>query len=138
MSVSHFFLDTNILIYANTAQDPVKQSTAQRLIASGDAIVSAQVLNEFCNVLRRKFPDKFLSVESVLLDFQVSVDVIPLTADTTNQAILISKRYQLSFYDSLILASASEHGCRAVLSEDMQHGFQLESGLTIINPFIDE
>lgn len=136
MSVSPFFLDTNILIYANTQQDPEKQSIAQRLIASGDAIVSAQVLNEFCNVLRRKFPDKFSSVESVLLDFQVSVDVMPLTAETTKQAISVSKRHQLSFYDSLILAAASEYGCRVVLSEDMQHGFKLESGLAVINPFI--
>jgi len=71
-----------------------------------------------------------------LEDFQIDVDVIPLTADMTKQAVATSKRYQLSFYDSLILAAASEHGCRAVLSEDMQHGFKLDNGLTIINPFL--
>ncbi|OQX02342.1 MAG: hypothetical protein BWK73_43070 [Thiothrix lacustris] len=59
MSGRPFFLDTNILIYANTAQDAAKQVIAQRLVASGDAMTSAQALNEFCNVLRRKFPSKF-------------------------------------------------------------------------------
>lgn len=136
MSDKPFFLDTNILIYANTNQDETKQGVAQRLVSSGDAITSAQTLNEFCNVLRRKFPDKFAEVEAVLQDIQVDVDVVPLTAEMTKRAIAISKRYLLSFYDSLILAAASEYGCSAVLSEDLQHGFKLETGLLVINPFL--
>lgn len=100
-------------------------------------MVSAQVLNEFCNVLRRKFPDKFAEVETILQDVQMDVEVVPLTVETTSLAIAISKRYLLSFYDSLILAAASEYNCSAVLSEDLQHGFKLETGLVIINPFLD-
>jgi predicted nucleic acid-binding protein len=137
MSGRPFFLDTNILIYANTAQDSTKQEIAQRLITSGEAMISSQALNEFCNVLRRKFPDKFAGVEAVLQDIQLDVEVVPLTAETTNLAVAISKRYLLSFYDSLILAAASEYGCSAVLSEDLQHGFKLETDLVVINPFLD-
>ena len=137
MSGSPFFLDTNILIYANTAQDAAKQEIAQRLVTSGDAMTSVQALNEFCNVLRRKFPDKFAEVEAVLQDIQIDVEVMPLTAEITRRAVAISKRYLLSFYDRLILAAASEYGCSAVLSEDLQHGFKLETGLVVINPFID-
>jgi len=77
MGARPFFLDTNILIYGNTAQDPAKQSVAQRLITSGEAVASAQVLNEFCNVLRRKFPDKFSDVESVLGSVDVSSALCP-------------------------------------------------------------
>jgi predicted nucleic acid-binding protein len=136
MSAKPFFLDTNILIYANTTQDEAKKTVAQRLLTSGEAITSAQTLNEFCNVLRRKFPQKFTEVDSLLRDIQIDVDVVPLTVETTHHAISIARRYQLSFYDSLILASASEQGCSAVLSEDLQHGFKLETGLVIINPFL--
>lgn len=136
MSARPFFLDTNILIYANTSQDETKKTIAQRLITSGDAMTSAQTLNEFCNVLRRKFPQKFTEVEAILQDIQIDVEVVPLTAKMTHQAAAISKRYLLSFYDSLILAAASEQGCRAVLSEDLQNSFKLETGLVIINPFI--
>ncbi len=131
-----FFLDTNIFIYANTSQDKDKQEIAQRLITSGESMTSAQGLNEFCNVLRRKFSDKFLTVETVLQDIREDVEVVPLTADITVLAVSISKRYLLSFYDSLMLAAASEYGCSAVLSEDLQHGFKLESGLIVINPFL--
>lgn len=136
MSDKPFFLDTNILIYANTTQDEAKKVIAQRLVASGEAMTSAQTLNEFCNVLRRKFPQKFTEVETILQDIQIDVDVVPLTAKMTEQAVSISKRYLLSFYDSLILAAASEYGCSAVLSEDLQNGFKLETGLVIINPFL--
>ncbi|WP_028488329.1 PIN domain-containing protein [Thiothrix lacustris] len=137
MSARPFFLDTNILIYANTTQDEAKKVVAQRLVTSGEAMSSAQTLNEFCNVLRRKFPDKFGEVEAVLQDIQADVDIVPLTAEMTRQAVALSKRYLLSFYDSLILAAASEYGCSAVLSEDLQHGFKLETGLVVINPFLE-
>lgn len=137
MSVRPFFLDTNILIYANTAQEPAKQEIARRLITSGDAMSSAQVVNEFCNVLRRKFPDKFCEVEAVLQDIQIDLVIAPLTVAMTAQAVTISKRYLLSFYDSLILAAAVAYGCDVVLSEDLQHGFKLESGLMVLNPFLN-
>lgn len=136
MSDKPFFLDTNIFIYANTAQDAGKLEIAQRLVTSGESIASAQVSNEFCNVLRRKFPDKFAEAESILRDIRADVEIVPLTVEMTELAVSISKRYLLSFYDSLILAAASEHGCSMVLSEDLQHGFKLESGLVVLNPFI--
>ena len=136
MSARPFFLDTNILIYANTSQDEAKKVIAQRLVTSGAAMTSAQTLNEFCNVLRRKFPQKFTEVDAILQDIQIDVDVVPLTAHMTHQAVAISKRHLLSFYDSLILAAASEYNCSAILSEDLQNGFKLETGLMIVNPFI--
>lgn len=137
MSGRAFFLDTNILIYANTAQDAAKQDIAQRLVTSAETMTSIQTLNEFCNVLRRKFPDKFAEVETVLQDIRMDVEVVPLTVEITELAVAISKRYLLSFYDSLILAAASEYGCSTVLSEDLQHGFRLENGLVVLNPFLN-
>lgn len=35
MNAKPFFLDTNILIYANTSQDDTKKTIAQRLVTSG-------------------------------------------------------------------------------------------------------
>jgi hypothetical protein len=40
----------------------------------------------------------------------------------------------LAIWDAIILAAASEAGCRVLLSEDMQEGFTW-GGVTIINPF---
>lgn len=36
MSAKPFFLDTNILIYANTSQDEAKKVIAQRLVTLGN------------------------------------------------------------------------------------------------------
>jgi predicted nucleic acid-binding protein len=47
----------------------------------------------------------------------------------------LKTRYQYSYWDSLILASALESRCQIVYSEDMQDGQQIEHTLTIQNPF---
>jgi predicted nucleic acid-binding protein len=43
--------------------------------------------------------------------------------------------YQLGFYDSLIVAAALHARCKRLLSEDLQHGQNIE-GLVITNPFL--
>jgi predicted nucleic acid-binding protein len=43
-------------------------------------------------------------------------------------------RFQLSHWDSLIIAAALEGHCEVLYSEDLQHG-QIIEGLEIINPF---
>jgi predicted nucleic acid-binding protein len=43
--------------------------------------------------------------------------------------------YKFSYYDSQIIASALEHQCEILYSEDMQDGQVIEHCLRIINPF---
>ena len=43
--------------------------------------------------------------------------------------------YNLSFWDSLIVASALSCGADTLYSEDMQDGLIVSEQLTIINPF---
>lgn len=54
MPDSLVFLDTNILVYAYSANEPDKALIAKKLLATGAAVVSAQVLNEFVSVMHRK------------------------------------------------------------------------------------
>lgn len=135
MNDKRFFLDTNILIYAYSSQDTVKRELAIRLVTSGESVTSAQIPNEFCNVMKRKFPEMYADVEAVLREINSYLPILPLTFEITIQAITVSKRYMLSFYDSLVIAAASEYGCQAVISEDLQDGFTLDNGLMVINPF---
>ena len=58
------------------------------------------------------------------------------TSDTVFQACTIADKYQYSFYDSLIIASAIEAECQILYSEDMQHNQFIEGKLKIINPFL--
>lgn len=40
------------------------------------------------------------------------------------------------FYDLLVVAAALESGCSTLLSEDLQHGRNVE-GVALANPFMD-
>jgi predicted nucleic acid-binding protein len=48
----------------------------------------------------------------------------------------IREKHKYSIWDSLIIASALENGCKILYSEDMHHNHLIEKKLRIINPFI--
>jgi predicted nucleic acid-binding protein len=49
----------------------------------------------------------------------------------------VAQRYQYSYFDSLIIASALEVGCDRLYSEDLQDGQKIDNILTLINPLRD-
>lgn len=59
---------------------------------------------------------------------------IPPSLALYQNGLELQSRYQLAFYDSLIVAAALEAGCTRLWSEDLQHGQRIER-LTIENPF---
>lgn len=136
MNAKPYFLDTNFLVYGYTGQDEAKSEIANGLIIGGQAMVSAQVLNEFCNTLRRKFPAQYLRVEAALTELTSCLPVVTLSLSTTQSAVQLSLRFGWSFYDSLIVAAARDAHCSVVLSEDLQHGFVMDDRLRIENPFL--
>ncbi len=136
MSAKPLFLDTNILVYGYTGQDEAKRDIANALISGGRAMVSAQVINEFCNTLRRKFPQQFLQANAALEELAACLPVATLDYTSAQAAVQLSLRFGWSFYDSLIVAVAREAGCSVVLTEDMQHGLVVDGQLRIENPFL--
>lgn len=131
-----YFIDTNLLIYRYSQQDEDKRAVVARLLSSAECVVSVQVMNEFCNVIRRRFPAQFADIESVVREIHALVPIEELRMEDTLSAVQISRQHGFQYYDALILACAKRLGCQAVLSEDMQHGFVLDRQLTIVNPFI--
>ena len=131
---SSSFLDTNILVYAVAEHDP-RLDIASSIVAEGGTI-SVQVLNEFANVLSRKWkwswPDITMAVSNVLT---LCAPPVPLTVAVHDRALALATRGSFSFYDALIIAAALEAGCTTLLSEDMQDGQVIEQKLTIRNPF---
>ncbi len=128
------FLDTNILVYASTPNDP-RSPLAQSLLRQG-GIISVQVLNEFTNValwkLKRTWPEITAALAIIRVLFP---DPRPITIDTHSAAVRIAANEGFSFYDALIVASAQQAGCATLLSEDLQHGRVIRPGLTVRNPF---
>ena len=131
-------LDTNILVYADAADDPAKQRRAVELItglrASGSAVLSTQVLQEYVNVALRKLRLPHALIRD-RLNFYRRFDVVPASAELIAGALDLHVLHSLSFYDALVVQAASASGCQRLLSEDMQHGATFR-GVLIENPFL--
>ena len=134
------FLDSNVLIYAFDRRDQCRCDVAQNLLAKGlreqTAIISAQVVQETLNVLMRRLQPAMSVPEArkVLDELLVPLWRIGPSAALYARGLVVQERYGFNFYDSLIVAAALEAGCTRLLSEDMQHGQQIE-GLRVENPF---
>src|ERR1035438_4185475 len=109
------FVDTNVLIYALDAADLKKQAAAREWRAGlwkrHQGRISFQVLQEFYAKVTRKWPKVRKDAQSEVRDLMawrpVSVDGLIL-----EQAWKIQDRYQLSFWDALIVAAAQSASCR--------------------------
>jgi predicted nucleic acid-binding protein len=131
--VSPFF-DTNILVYAQQADE--KADRARALFAGGGKI-SVQVLNEFSAVSRRKQRRDWGEIAEAISDVLAVVDPpLALTLDLHGAARTLAEDNRLSFYDALIVAAALEAGCDTLFTEDMPHGRKFGS-LAIVNPFLE-
>jgi predicted nucleic acid-binding protein len=131
------FLDSNILIYSYSNSEPDKQVIAQKCIAENDTFISTQVLTELANIVTRKF--NFSYDDDAQIAIKESCDNNNLhinTPHTIIKACEISKKHNLSFYDSLIIAAALDTKCTILLSEDMSDGYMIDNILTIKNPFV--
>lgn len=130
------FLDSNVLIYLYSEDEPEKAELAQQCAQEPDAWISTQVLNEVSNVLRRKQKQTYPAILNVVRELQSNFQVTTITTQTIEQALLLGARYRYSYFDSLMLASALEQGCTVLYSEDMQDGQVVEGLLRISDPFI--
>ncbi|MGK7899088.1 MAG: PIN domain-containing protein [Xenococcus sp. (in: cyanobacteria)] len=129
------FLDTNILIYGYSQDEPDKQQCVIDCVQSGDVWISTQVLNETINVLRRKFSLEYSQIPAVVAELTEQLEIAIVSVTTVETALNLAERYQYSYFDSLIVASALQVGCQILYSEDLQDGQQIDNQLTIINPF---
>lgn len=129
------FLDTNIVVYLYSGDEPEKRAAALALIEQNNIVVSTQVLSELANTLSRKFGLSFDVVGQAVTEVRDACTVVPVMPDTITQALTLAQKYKYSYYDSLILAAALSAGCETVVTEDMQHAQLIENVLTIRNPF---
>ncbi|HSI58708.1 MAG TPA: PIN domain-containing protein [Ideonella sp.] len=131
------FLDTNVLVYADAADEPDKQRCALTLIAehrrAGTGVLSTQVLQEYANVALRKLKLPAALVRERLA-FHSRFEVVPATARLIAEALDLHVLHSVSFYDALIVQAAIASGCARLLSEDMQDGASF-GGVRIANPF---
>ena len=131
------FLDTNILVYTVDKKDLGKHEESRNLVRriSSDhlPVISTQVLQEFYNAITSKMKIDKIVAKNVLHSYR-NMEIISADLSLIEQAVDISILFQLSFWDSLILAAAEQSNCSLVVTEDLNDG-QMIRGMKIVNPF---
>ncbi len=132
-------LDTNILVYAVTAGDPVSRHVealelVNQLGEAGGAIVPIEVIGEFLNVCRRKQPVGFDHAVRRAGQFLDAFECPQTRPDDLIDAFAVSAQHGLQYFDALIVVVARRAGAMSLLSEGMQDDREIE-GLRILNPF---
>lgn len=135
------FVDTNVLVYLFDTDAPAKRKRSRELLAAdgveGRLVISTQVLQELFVTLTRKLavplpPDQALAILDSLEELPVTTIDRPLV----RAAAELSIRHRISLWDALIVEAARTGGCRVLLTEDLQHGWEI-GGLRVENPFRD-
>ena len=133
------FVDTNVLLYAHDISAGRKHSRARELMrdlwGSGEGCLSTQVLQEFYVNVTQKVarPLPAEAAAQIIADLSVWEVHCPGMEDVL-YAIRLQKRYRISFWDAMILASALQLGCDVLWSEDLSPG-QVYDQVEVQSPF---
>ena len=128
------FVDSNIWLYAFMDESSPKHAPAEALLEHDGLVLSTQVVNEVCSNLIRKAGYTEIEIQQAIDNLAARYPILDVTVPIIRQASGLCIAYRLAYWDSLILATAQETGCRVVYSEDMQDGLRV-GDLTIRNPF---
>ena len=131
------FIDSNVWVYLFSENENRKAGVAKAFLTGNAArsvfVTSCQVVNEVCNVLKRHgMAEGKLRV--IIESITSNCVMQDLSKDVCLTASALREKYSLSFWDSIIVATAKTAGCNLLVSEDMQDG-QAMDGLKIKNIF---
>lgn len=131
------FIDTNILVYAADESSPHSRKTkiAREILRQRDLHLSVQVLNEFTvNARNPKKLDLSARQELDWIERWLLFPVHTMKVEHFLKARLFHEKYQVSHWDGLILAAATEAGCAVLYTEDFQNGQHYDQ-IKAVNPF---
>jgi predicted nucleic acid-binding protein len=134
-----YFVDTSILMYAHDASAGEKHQVAKALVENlweaRSGVVSTQVLQELAVNLRRKSkkPLDVRATRDVVSDY-LAWQVVVNGGDSILEALDLESRFQVSFWDALVIQAAQASGAETLYSEDLSDG-QRYGQLRVVNPF---
>ena len=133
------FVDTNVLIYAEDTASEAKHQVARTWLRAlwrrRSGRISTQVMHEFYAVATRRLRPA-MAPGDARAEVRRYQRWQPWIVDhaTVEAAWGIESRFQLSYWDALMVAAAQQQGCTLLLTEDLQHHQQFDS-LRVIDPF---
>lgn len=125
MSAGKAFFDTSVLLYMYSSADPAKQTRARELYREysgvGRMVLSTQVVQEFFVAALRKLMlsrRQVREITTALLD----LDLVVIKPFHIRGAMDAEERYQIAFWDALIVTAAESAGAELLYTEDLNHG----------------
>jgi predicted nucleic acid-binding protein len=136
---AELFVDSNVLVYAHDTgagrRHEVARDLVQRLWRERSGVISTQVLQEvYVNVRRKaKRPPSREEALELIEDYE-SWRVVVNTPRSVVEAIRLEERFQISFWDALIVQAAQTAGAETLYTEDLNAGQEYGS-VRVVNPF---
>ena len=133
------FCDTNVLVYAHDTSAGSKRDRARQLIErlwhTGDGTLSVQVLQELYVVLTRRLPHPIPPSQARdIISALGAWRIVEPTHQDVLEAIDASQRWQVSFWDTMLLTTVIRSGAEILWSEDLNDG-QAYGSVVVRNPF---
>jgi predicted nucleic acid-binding protein len=129
-------VDTNILIYVNDPRDAVKQGVAIALVSAlTEGVLLWQVACEYLAASRKLESlgyDRTRAYQYIRDLQQVWYSALP-TWNVIDRAENLMSRFNLSHWDSMIIAACLEADVQTLYTEDL--GYSKIDGLGVVNPF---
>jgi predicted nucleic acid-binding protein len=135
-----YFVDTNILMYAHDTAAGEKHARARALVEdlweTRSGVVSTQVLQELAVNLRRKAkkPLDAKATREVVSDYLAWHSVVN-GGDSIPEALELEARYEISFWDALVIQAAQIAGAEILYTEDLSDG-QRYGTVRVENPLM--
>lgn len=137
MNADRITLDTNILVYSVDSRAGLRREIARHVIelATGcDCRLTLQAVSEFYAAVTRKNLMPRADAAAQAADWLELFPSLSASATAARSALAAASSGRGSYWNMLLLATAAEGGCGAVLTEDMGDGAVTE-GVLIVNPF---
>jgi predicted nucleic acid-binding protein len=133
------FVDSNVLVYAVSKDEPEKQRRAREIVTRGFVegcyAISTQVMMEtYVNATQKA---KIALPSSEALEYVRTFEewfVVEMTPRLVLAALGLAQKWKISPWDAAILEAARQAGCSRVFSEDLGDR-QVYGGITVENPF---
>jgi predicted nucleic acid-binding protein len=137
MSVERFTLDTNILVYSVDGEAGRRHRLASEIIelaASCDCWLTLQAVSEFYTVVARK---RLVPRTRAAILANSWLDLFPAVAASSaaiRLAIDGATEGNVYYWDALLIATAADAGCSAIVTEDLTDG-AIINGVRVVHPF---
>jgi predicted nucleic acid-binding protein len=132
-----FTLDTNIRVYSIDRAAGPRHEIARQIVnraALGACCLTLQSVSEFFSVVTRKGvvpPVEAVPVAEAIMELFRTATA---TASAVRAAMRLAASGRASYWDALLVHTAAEAECTAILTEDLADNTSI-AGVRIVNPF---